>query len=263
MNTIQIFRSRAGRLSVSLALPILVLALSLAGPAPAVGSVPGEAHRAAPARSTGTIGPSAVGDPIVLYDGALGGTPNTQGFTFQAFPPTGATQTFADGVTTLTTTQSVSAGYFEIVTSKVDLNRTTGYTVTFAAQVAAESHSNNNRAGFSIIAISSDKKGIELGFWTNEIWAQADGIVPPGSGIFTHAEGAAFDTTAALTTFQLYLKGDTYTLSVGGTPILTGSVRDYSAFTGPVDPYETPNFLFLGDDTTSAGATLKLSYVAV
>src|SRR5689334_15660557 len=58
-----------------LVIPILVLALSLAGPASAIGSVPGEAHRAHPARSTTTIAPSAVGDPIVLYDGALGGTP--------------------------------------------------------------------------------------------------------------------------------------------------------------------------------------------
>jgi hypothetical protein len=142
------------------------------------------------------------------------------------------------------------------------LDRAKGYTISFDAQVIAEAHNNNNRAGFSVIAIGSDKKGIELGFWPNEVWAQADGIEPPGSGLFTHAEGAAFDTTAGLTAYQLKVKGDTYTLSVGGAPILNGGVRDYSAFNGFPDPYETPNFLFLGDDTTSAAGTIRLSYVA-
>jgi hypothetical protein len=32
---------------------------------------------------------------------------------------------------------------------------------------------------------------------------------------------------------------------------------------GPVNPYRTPNFIFLGDDTSSAQARIKLAYVAV
>ena len=42
---------------------------------------------------------------------------------------------------------------------------------------------------------------------------------------------------------------------------LQGGVRDYTSFTGPIDPYETPNFLFIGDDTTSARGAYRLRRV--
>jgi hypothetical protein len=45
--------------------------------------------------------------------------------------------------------------------------------------------------------------------------------------------------------------------------VLSGSLRDYTAFSGPVDPYETPNLIFIGDDTSSASARIRLSYVSV
>ena len=57
--------------------------------------------------------------------------------------------------------------------------------------------------------------------------------------------------------------GNNYTLSTGNTNILSGKLRDYTAFSGSVDPYETPNLIFLGDDTTSASANIKLSSVFV
>jgi hypothetical protein len=40
-------------------------------------------------------------------------------------------------------------------------------------------------------------------------------------------------------------------------------LRDYTNFSGPIDPYETPNFIFMGDNTTSAEARIKLSFVSV
>ena len=57
--------------------------------------------------------------------------------------------------------------------------------------------------------------------------------------------------------------GDTYTLTANAEPLLTGPLRDYSAFAGFPDPYETPNFLFLGDNTTSAQARVRLRFVSV
>jgi len=50
---------------------------------------------------------------------------------------------------------------------------------------------------------------------------------------------------------------------LGGTPDQQGKLRDYTAFEGPVNPYRTPNVIFLGDNTTSAQARIKLAYVAV
>ena len=197
---------------------------------------------------------------LVLYDATEGTTPDEQGFTFFTLPFVGAaaTQLYADGVTVLDSTpvQSEQAGYFG--RSTLPLSRVTGYSVRFTVRLLEENHANNNRAGFSIISLGDDAKGIELGFWTNEIWAQEG-----GGQIFTHAEGVAFDTTADVVAYELRMGGDTYTLLADDTAILTGSIRDYTSFEGPVDPYETPNLLFLGDDTSSAAAKVEMAYVAL
>ncbi|MFZ0546999.1 MAG: hypothetical protein WAM60_16240 [Candidatus Promineifilaceae bacterium] len=204
-----------------------------------------------------------------LYDGALGGTPNSQGsLLYLNLPPGSATNSASSGVTTLDTTivnDGAYAGYFNDHDTNADipvLNRTTGYTLTFTAQVESESHANNNRAGFSVIILGDDSKGIEMAFWENEIWVQDDDANDPGD-LFTHAEGAAYSTTTSLQTYHLAVFSDTYTLTVGSSTILTGRLRDYTNFSGSIDPYETPNFIFLGDDTTSAQARIKLSFVAV
>jgi hypothetical protein len=203
-----------------------------------------------------------------LYDGTLGGTPNTQSLLYLNLPPGSATNSAAGGVTTLDTTiinMGAYAGYFGDHSTTPDipvLDRTTGYTLTFTTQVENESHGNNNRAGFSVIVLSDDVKGIEMAFWENEVWVQDDDAEDPGN-LFTHAEGVPYSTTTGLQTYNLAIFSNTYTLTVGSSTILTGRLRDYTNFSGSIDPYETPNFLFLGDDTTSAMARIKLSFVAV
>jgi hypothetical protein len=198
----------------------------------------------------------------VLYDGSLNtGTPNTQAMLYISFPA-GSYETFTNGVTILDTTSAngISAGYFGNDPTLM-LDRSLGYTLHVTVQISSESHANNNRAGFSVIVLSSDVKGIELGFWQDEVWAQNDDS-DPGS-LFTHGEGAAWDTTSGLMAYDLAILSDTYTLWAGDTAVLTGALRDYSNFAGFPDPYETPNLIFLGDDTTSAQALIQLSYVAV
>ena len=199
----------------------------------------------------------------VLYDGRLGTLPAAQGFTYLEFPA-GATQTISNGGVILDTTASagISAGYFNRAEQTPTLDRSQGFTVTLTTRILAESHLNNNRAGFSLIVLSSDLKGLELGFWSNEIWAQDDDSQDPGN-LFTHAEGVAFATTTAVTTYTLHIITDTYTLSAAGAPILSGPVRDYTNFSGFPDPYETPNLIFLGDDTTSAAGRAQLNHVSV
>ena len=212
---------------------------------------------------------------IVLYDGARGGTPDTQGMVYSALPiPSQATQTYSGGVTTLDTNvrQLDQAGYSVTPTLALTLSRATGFTLTFTTQVVTETHSGtdrngdgiDDRAGLSVILLGEDRQGIELGFWPGEIWAQDDGAAePPGGTLFTHAEGVTFDTTAGLVTYDLSVSTGTYTLSVGGVTILGGDVRDYTAFSGVINPYQTPNFVFLGDDSTSAKGTIRLSFVAL
>jgi hypothetical protein len=121
-----------------------------------------------------------------------------------------------------------------------------------------------DRAGFSVIALSSDARGIELGFWPDQVWAQEDGTAePPNGTLFTHAESALCDTISRLAAYTLTVRGDGYELSSDGATILRGRLRDYTSFDGPVNPYRTPNFIFLGDDTGSARAKIRLAHVAV
>ena len=143
------------------------------------------------------------------------------------------------------------------------LDRTSGYTLNFSVQINSESHSGTNgpnRAGFNVIAISDDKRGIELGFWNNEIWAQNTN--------FTKGERYSFNTQL-LNTYSLTISGDTYTLSANGTPLpnLTNQLlRDYASTTPDNPqylPYKTSNFISLGDNTTSAQANITLGAVSV
>jgi len=185
---------------------------------------------------------------------------------FTDFPTGAASPAYANGVTVLDTTISGNdtyAGWISNGTTTTEFpiqDRTAGFQVDFTIQVENESHTNNNRAGFSIIILSQDIKGIELAFWENEIWAQNDDTT---GGLFKHGEGTIFATTAGLINYQVIVVNDTYTLIANNKPILTGLVRDYSQFDGFPDPYETPNFLFLGDDTTSAQSRIRLGLVSV
>jgi hypothetical protein len=197
---------------------------------------------------------------IVLYDGALGGLPVTQGLAYAGFGPT---ETFTAGATVLNSSanKAFQGGYTPKVGRLPVLDRSRGYTLRFTVQITAEDHAGSDRnsdmiddrAGFSLIVLSSDRHGIELGFWPNRIWAQAGG----GSGdgpIFTQAEGAALDTTTERI-YELFVHGDIYQLREGSSIVLSGALRNYSAF-GSV--YTTPNFMFLGDNTTSASATVRI-----
>lgn len=203
---------------------------------------------------------------LVLYDATSGSLPGAPLMSFTDFPPGTALPTYVDGVTVMDTStagRDTYAGWVANGTSTPGfplLDRTAGFQVNFILQLESESHSNNNRAGFSIIILGQDVRGIELAFWPDQIWVQGDDLT---GGLFRHGEGVAFTTTRDLTNYQVGITGDTYTLTANGEPILTGPVRDYSKFDGFPDPYETPNFIFLGDDTTSAQARLRLSFLSV
>ena len=206
-------------------------------------------------------------DVTLLYDGALNtGLPNAQGFVYLTNPLSGAqaTQVFTTPVTVLDTTPQMSdyAGYFAKPTLYPPLDRTTGYQVLFTVQIMTETHVSNDRAGFSLLVVSSDKQGIELGFWGNEVWAQEGGMSQP----FTHAEGATYTTTVDLIEYQLRVLGNSYTLIANGQTVLSGPLRDYTLAPPPplpVNPYTTPNLIFLGDDTSSAQARIRFRYAAV
>lgn len=190
----------------------------------------------------------------VLFDGVQGTPPSAQGWTFLALPAL-ASETFANGAARLDTTASGSifAGWSR--TSPVPLDRSLGFAVEMEFELESETHASTNRAGLSLIVLGADRKGLELGIWTNRLWAQAD------SPMFTQAEGVETAVIGGWRTLRLSVLGDAYTVTFDGAQVLNGKVRDYTPFIGAIDPYETPNFLFLGDDTTSARGAYRLRRV--
>lgn len=203
---------------------------------------------------------------IVLYDDSTSQLPGDQ--VWLAYASNGiltggtATQTTVPGVgVTLATDNAVSAGYsnrtpFGLLKNAAFpvLDRSQGFALGFELQVNGENHSSTDRAGFSVILLSSDLRGIELGFWEDRIWAQSD------SPLFTQAEFISFDTTASEVAYQLAIQGNSYSLSGNSSTLLTGGLRDYSSFGFP---YSLPNFLFLGDNTSSANANVTLGNISL
>ncbi len=207
---------------------------------------------------------------VVFYDGSLGTLPEAQHL-FYGELLAGPTQTLVPGGVIFNTLvlplgQAHMAGFAADPALLPQLARTPGYTVTLALQVLNEIHSSPDRAGFSLLVLSDDAngtetvKGLELAFWQNEVWAQNDATQ---GGYFTHGEGVSFNTTTAVVRYDLFIITDTYRLSADGQPILSGPIRDYTGFEGTLDPYETPNVVAFGDNTTSAGARVQFNYVAV
>jgi hypothetical protein len=185
-----------------------------------------------------------------LYNGSLDTLPENQGWTYAALGS--ATETLTGNTVMLDTTASTSteAGWSEV--SPEDLNRTNGFTLQFTLQMNSETHTSTNRSGFSIIVLGDDKSGIELSFWTNTIFAESD------SPLFTQAENVSFVTTGSLISYNLTLLATSYILTANGATILSGPIRNYTAFSGFPDPYSTPDFLFFGDNTSSASASFNV-----
>ena len=195
---------------------------------------------------------------VTLYNGALGTAPDAQGWTFGtlAFGFPAPTQSVSGGIggsVFLDTRPNnpIQSGY-----SRVDqvFNSNAGVELSFSAQVLSESHANLNRAGFSVIMLDSAHRGIELGFWEDRVFAQNVG--------FTHGEEVLFNSKSMLQ-YRLRLTSAGYNLNVsdGGSlnTSLSGTLHDYS---GAGFVYPTPNFLFMGDDTSSASAACRIASVS-
>ncbi|WP_264326275.1 cadherin-like domain-containing protein [Romeriopsis navalis] len=232
---------------------------------------------------TGENDAPLIGAKQTLYDGTT--VPSSQGWFAVT---TGAVEANDGTVTTLNTSASplVQAGYSR---NDVTLNATNGFLLSFQANVLSETleataNKNNDgktdRAVFSLTLVTSDtSKAIELGFSRDggnlRIFAQEDGTrqsnpaLEPDTApadttrqLFTQAEGVTI-TDPNLGNYDLYIKGDTYTLLLGGTAILSGNLRDYTAFSGPIDPYETANLISFSDNTPSASGAFSLGTVSL
>ncbi|WP_414548137.1 PEP-CTERM sorting domain-containing protein [Anabaena sp. CCY 0017] len=225
--------------------------------------------------------------PLTLYDGSSGVTPNqfnspSPWFIFGS--PNGGTQSASGGVTTLDTNlnNSIYAGYsnynvanpptnpLSVITPTTlvnplfpTLDRNAGYRLTFTVKINSQTNDGTNgafRAGFSVLALSSDKQGIEIGFRNTDIFSQNNSSFQT-IGEQVNDVGSLLSN---LTTYNLNVAGDSYTLKSGEQILLTGLLRNYQGASGfGSDVYGTSNFIFLGDNTTSARASIDLANVSL
>ncbi|MFW6731379.1 MAG: calcium-binding protein [Synechococcus sp.] len=146
------------------------------------------------------------------------------------------------------------------------LDQTLGFKLDFRLRIISESHNNAiNRAGFSVIILDHSviPKGIELGFWANSIFSQAGGS-KPFQAVADRINGV---NTNLATNYSLRILNDNYFLFGNNKLLLSGALQTYGLFPNPpgspYNPYMTKDFLFLGDNTSSASANVELGSIAV
>ena len=203
-----------------------------------------------------SVAAGSCGLGAVLFDASLGSTPDAQGWFVSAVAPMQGT--LSDGRFTLDSRAGGNGTRGGMFAQMPGLPRASdGFTLRFDLQLIAESHATPNRAGVSIIALDAERRGLELAFWEDRIWAQAD------SPLFTHAEEAEVSALGRTVAYELTFVDGHYALNSGGATVLSGPMRDYTAFSGFPDVYEIPGFLYLGDDTTSAAGAFSVGRVDV
>ncbi|MFN9631551.1 MAG: hypothetical protein ACK59A_15190 [Cyanobacteriota bacterium] len=206
---------------------------------------------------------------LPLYTATTATLPHQQGWLSFGSGLTG-TQTLSSGGTTLTSTALMAdmAGYSNHTVAAAQpvnsafpaLDRQTGVSLDFRVRLINENHQDSTRAGFSVTLLdqSATPLGIELGFWTNSIFSQNGGSTP----FQTPLERVDGLNTTTATDYSLRLIDQTYFLLANNRLVLSGAVQDYSQWHKnpllPYNPYTTPNFLFLGDNTSRASASVEL-----
>ncbi|MGF1566921.1 MAG: FG-GAP repeat domain-containing protein [Nodosilinea sp.] len=165
-----------------------------------------------------------------------------------------------------------SAALVPVGNSFPTLDPVDGFTLEFDLAITQE-QSNVNRAGFSFTLISSNlTKGAEFGF--KEQGSNTDYIFIQNANLNAATEGEK--STAALeisntNRFRITVDGGNYTLSANGSTVLTGQLRDYSfspqnsspPFPNSINPYETSNFIFFGDNTDQGFAEFTLGEIVI
>lgn len=216
-------------------------------------------HTVRPALAAALIALAPLGAlaATTLYDPALGTLPSAQGWLPQVLASGAvADQSVGNGVYRLDTRSIGVSIWGNGRISPLALDTQAGFDLSFSLQLVSESHTSPNRAGYSLVMVGAQaSQALELDFWTDHIWAQDF-----DAGQFVHGVDVAFDTTAALTPYTLAVRQQQFTLSVGGTALLSGALRDYTP-RGLV--YVVPNYLFLGDNSSQGTSISHLGAVSL
>ena len=115
--------------------------------------------------------------------------------------------------------------------------------------------------------MGNDKKGIELGLRNPNTNTNIPDNFSQNSAAFNtpgERNASLGGILSNLNTYNLTVLGNGYTLTNGGNTLLSGLLRDYTGAVGLLtDVYRTPNFIFLGDNTISAGANVDIQSITL
>lgn len=190
-----------------------------------------------------------------LYDASLGTHPDGQGWLFVSnlFDESETVRFTENGLHSFNTLADISeqSGYFGINHPGIDLlMKEQGLNLIFDLQIIDENSLSVNRGGFSIILLTDDLLGLELVFKKDSIWVYTSD--------FLIGEVQPVNTASDLSEYSISITEGEYEIFIDGILQLNGPLRDYSGF-GP--PYNIPNFIFFGDNTSSAGVHIHLSQI--
>ena len=134
------------------------------------------------------------------------------------------------------------------VGSSYTLNQALGYSIFFEFSLDSTTSNSPNRAAFSVTVTGQNNQGIELAFENNLIFGQNSNFTP---GV----DQVQFDT-GSNANYELRVINSGYELFANNNLILSGLLRSYDFDPstsdpplGTFNPYQTPNFIFFGDNT--------------
>ena len=200
---------------------------------------------------------------LTLYNPALATLPAAQGWTTFGISAPAGTQSVSGALLQFSSQGNGSFGNFS--TAPQALDTTAGFRLRWQLKIDSETHS-DQRAGFSLLMQGANQaKSLELGFWSDKVWAlDASGSLDQ-SLAYVRGETWDFNTTAALTTYELTVVSDRFSLSANGTPLFAGKLplRDYLEFPFPNSRYVygQSNFLFFGDNSGSGTSTAQIGQI--
>lgn len=194
-------------------------------------------------------------DERVLYDAAEGTDPDEQGWIYLSNFIDGSqvVRYTENGVHRLNTMEDVSemAGYFGTNHPQIGvLDRQKGFSITVNMRLLDDINTSQNRGGFSVILLSEDLMGTEVVFTQDTIWVYTE--------YFFIAEQIPFDVVAGFTEYTISVENSQYEVTANDEVILSGLLRNYSGFG---TPYNVPNFIFFGDNTSRSGSDILISKI--
>lgn len=171
---------------------------------------------------------------------------------------------------------SSSNGLTPVNSNFPTLDPSTGFSISFNVAVTNENSTLNNRAGFSVIVIGNDQKGVELGFKSSTSTGSngtSNSIIEQSDSFSTPVQSQNVGSINTLTSYTLSILNGNYTLTSGSSSslktLITGSTHSYqfspTTSNPPLppnfNPYTTPNYLFFGDNTDEGSSNFTLGTI--